>query len=624
MSDRVFSAFVKQKIQRVASRVWVVLLCVCLVSLLSVAAFAQERKGVTNYTVEKEGAYQQLTTGDLYAVVIGVSRYASPKIPQLNYSDKDARDFAQFLQNQERLFRHSYVNILLNEQATSVSVKKQLVYGLKKAGKDDTVVLFLSGHGADDPQNPGEYFFITHDADPDNLEATSLNLTEMKFMKRLDTRRVVLIADTCHAGGFSMHGAKAIEASFRRLMSQFKESEGKVILTSCRPHEISMEKPGLNNSVFTHFLLEGLRGSADANGDGIVSLQEVYEFVYQKAKDETGGIQHPQLDGRIAGVFPLSLSAGYRTAATSRPLSPTPSRSEPGHENELAALMQSAEKGDADAQFLLGMIYRQGRLGLPRNQSAALKWLEKAAQGGHAEARAMLASIRVPSSTAASALGDAAPAASPLPPSLRSADSYVRNLWRRANQGETAAQYVLAFKFEHGGGVARNLEEAIRWYKAAAAQGDSDAAHALRRLRANEPYALQGSGVVSSSSPPPLTTPATASGDSYVQNLRRRANSGEATAQYILGYRYEHGGQGISRDRNEAIRWYKAAAAQGDSDAAHALRRLGVNVPYPRRVETPSLPPKKDKKQNSPTPIGQRSNPSIRYGSGGYNGVDSD
>jgi uncharacterized caspase-like protein len=194
----------------------------------------------------------ELASGDLYAVVVGVAQYGNPKIPKLKLSDKDARDFAQFLKSQEgKLYRKVHLKLLLNADATRSEVTKHLYYELQKAGKDDTVVLFFSGHGADDPRMPGEFFFITYDGDPSYLEATAVNLTQMKFMKRLRSRRTVLIADTCHAGGFSIYGTKRIDTSLQKLMDQFRESEGKIILTSCSPDQVSIEKEELGNSIFT-------------------------------------------------------------------------------------------------------------------------------------------------------------------------------------------------------------------------------------------------------------------------------------------------------------------------------------------------------------------------------------
>lgn len=251
----------------------------------------------------------EVGVGDLYAVVVGVANYNHSKIPSLKFSDKDARDFADFLKSQKDLFRNINLTLLVNEQATQKEVKKQLFYELKRAGKNDTVILFMAGHGADDPNMPGEFFFLTHDADPDFLEATAVNMGRSWFMQRLDSKRVLVVADTCHAGGFSKDGARSGEASLKKLMNQFKESEGRVFLTSSRPDEISKEEASLRNGVFTHYLLEGLKGKAAKNQDGVVTLQEAYEYVYDKTKNATNGGQHPQLEGRVVGKFPLALAA---------------------------------------------------------------------------------------------------------------------------------------------------------------------------------------------------------------------------------------------------------------------------------------------------------------------------
>jgi len=253
-------------------------------------------------------AASDVGTGDLYALIVGVSKYKHPKIKQLKVSDKDAKDFADFLKSQNRLFRNVHVTLLRNEEATKKEVETHLYYKLRQAGKDDTVVLFFSGHGADDPYTPGEFFFLTYDAEPEYLAATAVHMSRQWFLSKLDSKRVILIADACHAGGFSVQGAKSNPPSFQNVMQQFKESEGRIFLTSSRPDELSMEKPGMPNSVFTHYLLQGLKGEADADKDGVVTIKELYDYVYKKTKDETKGYQRPQMEGRLVGQFPLSLA----------------------------------------------------------------------------------------------------------------------------------------------------------------------------------------------------------------------------------------------------------------------------------------------------------------------------
>jgi len=259
-------------------------------------------------------AQEMQDVGNLYALVVGVSNYRHPTITQLKVSDKDARDVAQFLRTQNQLFKGVDVKLLTNEQATKAAVEENLHYWLRRAGKDDTVLLFFSGHGADDPYFPDKFYFVVHDSDPKNLQGTAVNMAGLEFLKALDSKRIVLIADTCHAGGYSMQGTKRVEPSLERFLSQFKESQGHIIITSCKPNELSMEKPGLDNSVFTHYMLEGLRGKADINGDGVVTLKESYEYVYERAKNATNGIQHPQFEGRFSGQFPISLARLHDSA----------------------------------------------------------------------------------------------------------------------------------------------------------------------------------------------------------------------------------------------------------------------------------------------------------------------
>jgi hypothetical protein len=254
----------------------------------------------------------EIAVGDLYAVIVGISRYSHPKIPRLTVSDKDARDFADFLLTQKKLFRNVHITLLCNEEATRTEVEKNLYYKLRRSGKDDTVIVFLSGHGADDHNNPGEFFFLTYDADPEFLAATSVHMNRQWFVTKLDSKRVVLIADACHAGGFSTTGTKSGASSLTKFLSQFKESEGKVFITSSRADEVSNEKAELGNSLFTYFLIKGLRGEADTDGDGVITIKEVYDYVYEKTKEATSGVQHPQMEGRLLGSFPLSLNVNIQ------------------------------------------------------------------------------------------------------------------------------------------------------------------------------------------------------------------------------------------------------------------------------------------------------------------------
>jgi uncharacterized caspase-like protein len=57
--------------------------------------------------------------------------------------------------------------------------------------------------------------------------------------------------------------------------------------------------------VFTYYLLEGLRGKADMDGDGIVTVDEIYAFVAKKVPEATGQNQHPTKKGDVEGQLVL-------------------------------------------------------------------------------------------------------------------------------------------------------------------------------------------------------------------------------------------------------------------------------------------------------------------------------
>ncbi|MBM4326283.1 MAG: hypothetical protein FJ118_03880 [Deltaproteobacteria bacterium] len=246
--------------------------------------------------------------GELYGLFVGIGNYKTPSIPALKFPAKDARDFASLLEAQKHLFKKTNVKLLVDEQATKAELEKYLYYDLRKAGKNDTILIFLSGHGAVDPFRPSEFFFLSHEADPQYLEVTSLNMSGLRFLKGLECPRVVLIADSCHAGGFSKEGAKAV-ANYNNFVRDFTASSGKVVISSSRPDQFSLEMSDLQNGVFTHFFIEALKGKGDQDSDGIVTINEAYNYVYSQTKDKTKGAQHPQFEGIVEGLFPLAAVA---------------------------------------------------------------------------------------------------------------------------------------------------------------------------------------------------------------------------------------------------------------------------------------------------------------------------
>ncbi|HTY21737.1 MAG TPA: ankyrin repeat domain-containing protein [Desulfomonilaceae bacterium] len=279
---------------------------ICGLLLASCLFFPQVTLSST-ITRDKSGAtLTERGTGDLYALVVGVSKYRDAKVPKLEYSDKDAKAFGEFLETQKEIFKETNVTYLLNEKATKSEVEKYLYYTLPKAGKSDTVILFFSGHGAYDPLRPKEFLFLPYDTEPKYLGTSAVKMSGLEFLKGIEAGRVLIIADACYAGGFSEGNPKSLAPSLELFRQEIRNSSGRAIITSGREEELSWELPNRSNSVFTRNLLLGLKGKADKNNDGIVTLRDAYEYAYQKTREETNGHQHPQIEEKVVGAFPLS------------------------------------------------------------------------------------------------------------------------------------------------------------------------------------------------------------------------------------------------------------------------------------------------------------------------------
>jgi uncharacterized caspase-like protein len=250
----------------------------------------------------------------LHAVVVGVTRFQDNRIPALQLSAKDATDFYTFLKEREQYFKSANLTLLTDEKATRANITSAVRNKLKSAGRDDIVIIYLSGHGAVDSQMGNEFYFLTNDAKFDNLFGTALLMNDSNLFKGISSDRCVLIADACHSGGFTA-GLELPRA--KSLMPLFQSLKGRLGIASSRPDELSYEKPVYGNSVFTHFLLKGLRGEAVKDQDkGLISAKSLYDYVAKATSQATSGQQNPQIynESGANAEEPIFVSPKYSNA----------------------------------------------------------------------------------------------------------------------------------------------------------------------------------------------------------------------------------------------------------------------------------------------------------------------
>jgi hypothetical protein len=242
-----------------------------------------------------------------HALLIGVGAYRH--LPPLAKTDTDARDLHGLLARSG--YPAASLTLLLDEQATKAAISDRLDWLARRASPDDTALIFFSGHGAQriGGFEPGEYLCPV-EADWHNLRATAISDDEFTIaLRAIRAGRVAVFLDACHSGGVGAPKDAALaakaglsEAAYERLAA----GQGRVVVASCRPDEVSWELPGMRNGLFTHYLLEGLRGAATGAG-GAVRVFELFDYLSQQVPRHKP--QHPLFKGEIELNFALTITA---------------------------------------------------------------------------------------------------------------------------------------------------------------------------------------------------------------------------------------------------------------------------------------------------------------------------
>lgn len=255
-----------------------------------------------------------------WAVVIGVSDYADSRIPKLRYAANDAQALHDWLVSPSGgRYAPARVKLLLNRNATTAAIKEALYTWLRQAIEEDVVVIYFAGHGSpDSPDTPQNLYLLPHDTRYDAIASTGFPMWDVETaLKRfIKAKRVVVLADACHSGGvgatFDVARRALGDVQPNRISSGLQSlasvGAGIAVISASDDRQLSAEsaKFGGGHGVFTHYLLEGLKGQADYNNDSRVTLGELIPFLSEHVRRETLNAQSPT----VAGRFDPALSLG--------------------------------------------------------------------------------------------------------------------------------------------------------------------------------------------------------------------------------------------------------------------------------------------------------------------------
>lgn len=261
-------------------------------------------------------------TGRRVALLVATDTYADTTFKQLQAPGADVAALRDVLQDPK--IGDYEVTVLSNRPFYEAT---EAIEGLfADARRDDLLILYFSGHGIKD--DSGHLYLTSSNSRADRLASTTIPSSFVREqMNRTKARRVLVILDCCYAGAFppgTIHRTGETIDVIPRLGGR-----GSVVITSSSAMEYSYEtgpNPAASltgttePSVFTGALVKGLQtGEADIDQDGLIEVNEIYDFVYQQVRAARSH-QTPQIFSEIEGKFHVARSVRGRKLTSALPI----------------------------------------------------------------------------------------------------------------------------------------------------------------------------------------------------------------------------------------------------------------------------------------------------------------
>lgn len=280
-------------------------------------------KGIESIAERLEVNYKpkELKKPNLHIIAVGVSKFNQSEY-NLTYADKDAKDIVDLFSQNNSKYNNTYIHLIINQDAVKSNILK-LRSALEKTNVEDVVVLFFATHGIIDDEF--DYYLAMSNMDFANPKNGGLKYDELEsLIDGIPARNKLVLIDACHSGeidkeesevtiaassqvessvksrGFKVLKTKKsidLKSSFelmKELFADIRRNNGSIVISSASGQEYAYESSDWTNGVFTYSVISGIKsGAVDLNGDKLVNVSELREYVGEKVKKLTGNKQNP-------------------------------------------------------------------------------------------------------------------------------------------------------------------------------------------------------------------------------------------------------------------------------------------------------------------------------------------
>ncbi len=239
---------------------------------------------------------------NLHVLAIG------PPYTDLQYTSKDAMDFANMLQGQKNsaIYNEVFIQQLIRaEETTCQNIKSTFerlpmlyndVENLNKIVEKDVLVVFISSHGK---LLDNQFVIVPSDYSPDAEKSTTVNYKQdiIAFLDKIKCKKLMFI-DACHSGAAARKSFSNPNTS-TLLNALNAASAGMISISSCNNRELSFEDTAWENGAFTEALLEALSNKEITLSDGTtlfcdskidgeinaLSVREIFKYLQLRVPD---------------------------------------------------------------------------------------------------------------------------------------------------------------------------------------------------------------------------------------------------------------------------------------------------------------------------------------------------
>lgn len=273
-----------------------------------------------------------------YGLVIGCSKYEDPKLSPLEATSTDIADLESVLADPAI---GAFTELKVIADQPEYLVRREIDLFLRAKPVNSMMMIYITGHGIKDMD--GKLYFAARDTQQDALESTAISAAWISsLLDKCSSERRLLVLDCCYAGAFPdgvLPKSATLLDDIQQVTPKPRAGRALVVMTASSDIEYSfvaqrqaeaIEGAKPSGSIFTRHFVEGLRsGDADLNDDGIVTHDELFDYISDKVRRERPG-QNPHLKGDLQSKLCLSQSKPKRGEDIHAELEITPAEQQNG------------------------------------------------------------------------------------------------------------------------------------------------------------------------------------------------------------------------------------------------------------------------------------------------------